>query len=95
MGSSNAFESAKSFENYMVGFAVSIITMLVLKGAWMLIKKFTVKVMMKLDDVGGFAQQLQAKSRRQMIQRTNSLNPDDHPEPKIYVLCIVMHDKSL
>lgn len=95
MSSSNAFADAKQFSSYLIGFLISILTMVLMKAAWYIIKKFSVRVMMKLDDVGGFAQQLQAKSRRSTLQRTYTLNPDDHPDPKIYIFCIVMHDKNM
>lgn len=92
------FESTATFRAYITGLAVSILTMVILKCGWMLLKKFTVKVMLRLDDIGGFAQQMQARSRRSVLSRTGSLSTitaEPDPQHKVYVVCIVMHDKNM
>jgi hypothetical protein len=79
---------------YFIGLALSIASMIVLKVVWKLIKKFTFKIMLRLDDVGGFAQQVHSKTYRSSMMH---IIPDAAPpvEPEIYVLCVIVHEKNM
>lgn len=89
---------------YFIGLALSIATMIILKVVWKLIKKFTFKIMLRLDDVGGFAQQMHSKARRSSMLHlpVTTTQPQQQQqqhivdtEPIIYVLCIVVHEKNM
>ncbi len=86
---------------YFIGLASSIASMIVLKVVWKLIKKFTFKIMLRLDDVGGFAQQMHSKARRSSMLHlpvTTTQPQQQHTvdtEPIIYVLCIVVYEKNM
>lgn len=76
---------------YFVGLALSISSMIAMKVAWKLFKRFSFKVMLKLDDVGGFAQQMNSRKRSSMVQ---IIPPPSPEEPKMYILCVVLHEKE-
>jgi len=79
-----------SAATYFISIALSISTMIAMKVAWKVFKNFSFRIITKLDEVGSFAQQMSRVKRSSMVQ----IIPPPTEEPKMHILCVVMHEKA-